>query len=60
MYQIRTTIEKGQVAFSQIFNSAWACNMIAISYIRNYPEVVKTEVINKTTAKVEKTYLKGA
>jgi hypothetical protein len=38
------------------FDSAWAANMIAIGYARQYPELVKVQVINRSTGCVEKTY----
>jgi len=58
MYQIRSTNEKGQVFYSITFNTAWAANMIAISYARQYPELVKVQVVNRRTGCVEKTYRK--
>ena len=58
MYQIRTTTTAGQVAYSNNFDSAWAANMIAIGYVRQYPEVVKAEIVNRQTGMVEKTYTK--
>lgn len=59
MYQIKSTTKSGKVSYSQIFNSAWAVNMIAISYIHNYDELEKVEIINRKTSEIEKTYLRG-
>ena len=58
MFQIRTTTNTGRVAYSNKFDSAWAANMVAIGYCRNYPEVVKAEVVNRMTGMIEKTYIK--
>lgn len=58
MYQIRTTTTAGRVAYSNKFDSAWAANMVAIGYVRQYPEVVKAEIVNRQTGMVEKTYTK--
>lgn len=56
MYQIRSTNDKGQIFYSMTFDSAWAANMIAIGYARQYPELVKVQVVNRSTGCVEKTY----
>lgn len=58
MFQIRTTTNTGRVAYSNKFDSAWAANMVAIGYVRQYTEVVKAEIVNRQTGMVEKTYTK--
>ena len=42
MYQINSYTATNKVYKSAIFESAWATNMIAISYIRNNKEIEKT------------------
>lgn len=56
MYQIRSTNDKGQVFYSIVFSTEWAANMIATDYVRQYPELVKVQVVNRRTGCVEKTY----
>ena len=58
MYQIRSTNEKGQIFYSMTFDSAWAANMVAIGYARQYPELIKVQVVNRRTGCIEKTYTK--
>lgn len=58
MFQIRTTTNTGRVAYSNKFDSAWAANMVAIGYMRQYTEVAKAEIVNRQTGMVEKTYTK--
>ena len=59
MYEIITTNSNGNTFDSQHFDSPWAANMIAIGYMRNYPELTKAEVVNRITGEVEKIYTKG-
>lgn len=58
MYEIKSYTANKSFKSSK-FNSAWAVNMIAISYIRNYPELDKVEIINLETGEIEKTYKRG-
>lgn len=59
MYQINSYTATNKVYKSAIFESAWATNMIAISYIRNNKEIVKAEIVNLKTKEIEKTYKRG-
>lgn len=58
MYEIKS-YTANKTFKSNKFDSAWAVNMIAISYIRNYPELDKVEIINLETGEIEKTYKRG-
>lgn len=58
MFQIRTTTTSPYPYYSNFFNSAWAANMVAIGYVRQYAEVVKAEIINLETGKIIQTYIK--
>lgn len=58
MFQIRTTTNTGKVCYSNYFDTAWGANMVAIGYMRNYDELVKAEVVNRTTGLVERVYIK--
>lgn len=59
MYQIKSYTADGKTFNSMIFDSTWATNMIAISYMRNSEELVKAEIINLKTKEIEKTYIRG-
>jgi hypothetical protein len=59
MYEIITTNSNGNTFHSQHFDSPWAANMIAIGYMRNYPELTRAEVVNRITGEVEKIYTRG-
>ena len=58
MYYIKSTTKDGKVSYSQIYNEMWAVNLMAISYLRN-DELEKTEIVNRKTRKVLKTYKRG-
>ena len=58
MYEIKSYTANNSFK-SNKFDSAWAVNMIAISYIRNYPELNKVEIINLKTGEIEKVYKRG-
>lgn len=55
MFQIRYDIGNRH-EYSQNFDSAWTANMVAISAVRNCPQIIKAEIINKVTGEIEKTY----
>lgn len=59
MYQIVTDTENHGTCYSSFFTSEWAVNMVAIGYVRHYPEVRKAEIVDLETGEVVKTYKKG-
>lgn len=58
MYTIITTTENNRTFNSNNYDSLWATNLIAISFVRNNKEVVKAEIINNKTGEIERTYIK--
>lgn len=58
MYQIMTTTTNHGTCYSNLFNSEWAANMVAIGYVRHYDEVTKAEIVNLETSEVIQTYTK--
>lgn len=58
MFTIRTTTNDGKQFYSYTFESMYGATHVAISYVRHYPEVVKAEIINKSTNTIEKIYTK--
>lgn len=57
MYKIITTAN-GKTFDSNNFDSLWAANLVAISYVRNYEEVTKADIIDRTTGEILKSYIK--
>lgn len=57
MYIIITTA-KDKTYQSNHFNSLWAANMIAFSFVKNYKEVTRADVVNRVTGEIEKIYIK--
>ena len=43
----------------QIYESAWAANLIAISIMRNNPQVECIKIVNRSTGVIEKIYKRG-
>ena len=58
MYQIMTTTTNHGTCYSNLFNSEWAANMVAIGYVRHYDEVTKAEIVNLETGEIIQTYTK--
>ena len=53
-----TTTTNHGTCYSNMFNSEWAANMVAIGYVRHYNEVTKAEIVNLETGEIIKTYTK--
>lgn len=57
MYKIITTAN-GKTFDSNNFDSLWAANLVAISYVRNNKEVTRADIIDRHTGEILKSYIK--
>ena len=59
MFQLYIITTDQKTIYSHCFHSEWAAGMVAIGYIRQYPEIQTIHIINKETGEIVQSYEKG-
>lgn len=59
MFQLYIITTDQKAIYSHYFHSEWAASMVAIGYIRKYPEIQIIHIINKETGEIIQNYKKG-
>lgn len=59
MFQLYIITTDKKAIYSHYFHSEWAAGMVAIGYIRQYPEIQTVYVLNRETGEIVNSYEKG-
>lgn len=59
MFQLYIITTNHKAIYSHYFHNEWAASMVAIGYVRKYPEIQIVHIINKETGEIVQSYKKG-